>query len=356
MAKGNMIRGVMLLGPEQLEIREVPLPQPGPGELLVKIRAATTCGTDVKVYRRGGHPRMLRVPTLFGHELAGTVAAAGKGVWTFAAGQDVVVANSASCGACDNCRAGRENLCHDLHYLNGAFAEYILVPARFVERGTYSLPRGLSFEEAALAEPLACVLHGIAGCDLERFEKKEGPPGVEVVVYGAGPIGLLFVAALAVNGHRAILADPNPARLEVGRRLGAAKLVPVARGGGQAGLVRQSTTDGAGATVAVDASGVPEVWVDAIQTVRPGGLVNLFGGCAAGTSIPLDTHLLHYSELTVKGVYHHRPATFRAALELLAAKRFDARLLLSAERPLEQVEDALRSMIRKETLKVVIRP
>ena len=346
------MRGAVLLGPEQIEIREVPVSLPGPGEILLSVEAATTCGTDVKVYRRGGHPRMLQVPTLFGHEMAGSVAAVGEGVTAFAVGDKVVVANSAPCGTCGPCHMGRENLCEDLQYINGAYAEFLLVPQRFVERNTYSIPVGLSFERAALSEPLACVIHGINACDLSRF----GTPGdVEILLFGAGPIGLLFVAALAVEGHRVLLADPNPDRLAVGKALGAAEVFEIARGGGQAEMLRAKTQGGKGASVAVDASGVPEVWLDAISCVRPGGLVNLFGGCAPGTSIPLDTHLLHYSELTIKGVYHHRPETIKGALDLLADPDFKADLLLSSEQPIEGVEEALQSMINKESLKVVIK-
>ncbi len=160
--------GAVLLGPERIEIQHLPVPRPGPGALLLSVEAATTCGTDVKVYRRGGHPRMLRVPTLFGHEMSGRVAALGPGVTEFALGDPVVVANSAPCMACDACRRGRENLCEDLQYLNGAFAEFLLVPKRFVRQNTHLIPKGLSFEKAALTEPLGCVLHGIDACDLPR--------------------------------------------------------------------------------------------------------------------------------------------------------------------------------------------
>lgn len=344
--------GAVLLGPERIEIQQVPVPQPDPGEFLLSVEAATTCGTDVKVYRRGGHPRMLRVPTLFGHEMTGRVAAVGPGVKEFSIGDPVVVANSAPCLACDACRTGRENLCEDLHYLNGAFAEFLLVPKRFVQQNTHLIPKNLSFEKAALTEPLGCVLHGIEACDLPRYSQL-GP--VEILVFGAGPIGLLFVAALATEGHRVILADPNPGRLDIGRKLGAAETIEVARGGGQADVARAKTQDGRGVWIAIDATGVPEVWSDAIASLRPGGLVNLFGGCAPGTTIPLDTHLVHYSELTIKGVYHHRPETIRKALRLLANPRFMADLLLSGERPIEAVEEALRSMMHKEALKVVIK-
>jgi L-iditol 2-dehydrogenase len=346
------MQGAMLLGPEEIEIRLVPVPRPGEGELLLKVEAATTCGTDVKVFRRGGHPRMLKAPTLFGHEMAGRIAALGAGVKDYAVGDAIVVANSAPCLACEPCRRGRENLCEDLHYLNGAFAEYLLVPRRFVECNIHRIPEGLSFERAALAEPLACVLHGIDACELERYGVL-GP--VEVLIFGGGPIGLLFVAALANMGHLPVLADPNPNRLSVGRALGADKTIEIARGGAQAAPVRETSPGGKGFWIAVDCTGQPGVWSDAIESVRPGGLVNLFGGCAPGTSIPLDTHLVHYSELTLKGVYHHRPETFRRALALLADPRFGADLLISGVQPIGGVVEALRSMIRKEALKVVIR-
>ena len=156
-------------------------------------------------------------------------------------------------------------------------------------------------------------------------------------------------------GHAPVLADPNPGRLEVGRAVGAARTIAIARGGGQAALVREQSAGGKGFWIAIDCTGQPGVWSDAIESVRPGGLVNLFGGCAPGTSIPLDTHLVHYSELTLKGVYHHRPETFRRALALLADPAFRADLLISGVRPIAGVVDALESMIRKEALKVVIR-
>ncbi|MGI9464020.1 MAG: zinc-dependent alcohol dehydrogenase [Aestuariivirgaceae bacterium] len=347
------MQGAVLTGPKTIEIRDVPVPEPGPGEILVRIRAATTCGTDVKVYLRGGHPRMLKVPTLFGHEMAGEVSVAGDGVTSFPLGDRVVVANSAPCLTCQPCRMGRENLCEDLQYLNGAFAEYLLVPARFVERNTHVIPEGLSFARAAITEPLACVLHGIEACEFARYASDDGP--VEAIIYGAGPIGLLFVAALAFAGHHVIVADPNPARLETAAALGATRTVRITRGGGQADTVRQATAGGKGAWIAVDATGVPEVWADAMASIRPGGLVNLFGGCAPGTTVALDTHLVHYSELTIKGVYHHRPATIKKALQLLGDPAFKADLLISGTRPVSEVQDALESMIAKQSLKLVIK-
>lgn len=347
--------GAVLTGPEQLQIRELPVAALGAGELLLRVGAATTCGTDVKVYRRGGHPRMLKVPTLFGHEMAGTVAALGSGGHKFSVGERIVVANSAPCGECDYCRRKRHNLCRSLVYLNGAFAEYVRVPAAFVARNTYRIPDALPFARAALCEPLACVLHGLDACELERRAVSSGTEEVaEVVVFGAGPIGLLFVAALAREPVRIILADPNPDRLALGERMGAHDSVHIARGGGQARAVRAATRGGEGAEIVIDATGVPQVWRDAIDTACIGGLVNLFGGCAKGTEVPLDTHRVHYDELTIKGVYHHRPATMQRALALLSDPDFPAGLLLSDTVSIAQVESALRAMIDKRALKVVV--
>ncbi|HTG33718.1 MAG TPA: alcohol dehydrogenase catalytic domain-containing protein [Thermoanaerobaculia bacterium] len=345
-----------LIGPERLEMREVPVPVPGAGELLLRVGAATTCGTDLKVFQRGGHPRMLKAPTPFGHEMAGTITSVGTEVEDWRPGDRVVVANSAPCGDCEWCSRGRENLCSRLRYLNGAFSEYLLIPRRFAEVSTYRLPASLPFEIAALAEPLACVLHGLEISGLERAS--------EVVIYGGGPIGLLFVDVLAnspadfpaAGEHHIVLADPNPWRLEVGRGIGANATVQVGRDGGEAARLCRRSRTGDGFDVAIEATGSPAAWQDALASVRPGGLVQLFGGCPPGTTVPLDAHLLHYSEITVKSAYHHRPSTFRRALDLLASGKLHPEALLSAERPLVELEAALRSMRRREALKVVIRP
>ena len=246
-----------LIGPERLELREVPVPVPGEGELLLRVGAATTCGTDLKVFQRGGHPRMLKAPTPFGHEMAGTITSIGTEVESWRPGDRVVVANSAPCGDCEWCSRGRENLCSRLQYLNGAFSEYLLIPRRFAEVSTYRLPASLPFEIAALAEPLACVLHGLEISGLERAS--------EVVIYGGGPIGLLFVDVLAnspadfpaAGEHHIVLADPNPWRLEVGRGIGAHATVQVGRDGGEAARLCRRSRTGDGFDVAIEATGSP---------------------------------------------------------------------------------------------------
>lgn len=348
MAKPPTQKTLYLLGPGQVELRKHKIPEPRPGEILVAVRAATTCGTDLKVFRRGGHPRMLVVPTPFGHEMSGVIVHAGDDVRGWAMNDEVVIANSAPCGVCDYCARGRENLCRDLHYLNGAFSEYIVVPERFVARSLYRKPEGLAFEIAALSEPLACVIHGMDVAAL--------PPKSDCLVIGGGPIGLLFVAMLAAEGHLVTLADPHEQRLETGRALGASQTLEVRRDGRDAQRLRAIGGEGEGFDAVIEATGSPAAWESGIGVVRAGGSVLLFGGCAPGTSVSLDTHLAHYSELTLRGAYHHRPATFARAIDVLARGVFDARLLISGRCGLDGVEGALHAMDRREALKVAVKP
>jgi len=343
-----MQKTVYLLGPEQVELRTCKVPEPGPGEILLAVRAATTCGTDLKVYRRGGHPRMLVVPTPFGHEMAGTIAHLGDGVEGWELQQEVVVANSASCGHCRFCLEERENLCVNLQYLNGAYSNYIIVPERFVERSLYAKPASVPFEHAALAEPLACVLHGYDLLGLNGAK--------DVLVIGAGPIGLLFVDVLVAHGHDVTLADPHESRLEVGRALGAHRFYKADRDGRDTSGLRSRSLAGEGYSIVVEATGATVAWQTALSSVRTGGTVLLFGGCAKGTSVPMDTHSVHYSELRVLGAYHHRPDTFRRAIDLLAEGRLHPGAILSGEMGLDAVGDALVKMGNREGLKYVIRP
>lgn len=326
-------RAVFLLGPEELEVRQVPLKPPAPGELLLRIDAATTCGTDLKVFLRGGHPRMLRVPTPFGHECAGTIAGVGGGIEGWQVGQRAVVVNSAPCGQCRYCRGSRENLCRDLHYLNGAFAEYLVIPPRFVRRSTYGLEGELAAELAALTEPLACVLHGVDVCRLTETS--------DILVLGGGPIGLLFTEVLGLQGHRVTLVDRHAARRSVAERLGARATI--------------ETPESAGFELVIDATGTVRGWEQALLAVAAGGQVLLFGGCPPGSQWTLDTARVHYDEITLRGAYHHRPATVARALDHLAGGGSRLGLLLTGTLPLEDTALAFAGMQRREHLKVVLR-
>src|SRR5579871_139133 len=211
-----MMAGV-LYGKEHLQVEPVSIPEIADGDILVRVRVALTCGTDVKVFRRGYHARMIVPPAVFGHELAGDVVAAGEAVQGFAPGQRVVAANSAPCEQCYFCRRGLQNVCEDLLFNNGAYAEYIRIPARIVKQNTYQIPEHVSYHDAALVEPLACVVRG--------FEETAPKPGDTVAVIGLGPIGLMFVRLAKLYGCRVVAIGRRKTQLDRAAALGADHLV-----------------------------------------------------------------------------------------------------------------------------------
>ncbi len=348
---GTTMLAARFYAPFDLRIEEVPIPQPGPGEALVKVGAATTCGTDLKAYRRG-HPLLFKnLPAPFGHEVAGAIVAVGARVQRFQPGTRVAIANSAPCNRCFFCQRGRQSLCEDLLFLNGAYADYILVPERIVEQNLWELPADLSFVNAALTEPLACALHGIEACDIR--------PGDCVVIIGGGPLGLLLLAGAKLKGAQVILCGRGDERLAAARDLGADEIIDARQFGDTAAevaAVRARTDAQRGADVVIEAVGAPELWEAAAQMARRGGLVNFFGGCAPGTRITLETQPIHYGELTFKGVFHHTPYYFSTALNLIAQQRIPVERLVSGSFPLGGLHEALERLQRHQGIKYAILP
>jgi len=315
---------------------------------LVAIKAALTCGTDLKTYRRG-HPVLIKeTPSVFGHEWAGVIAEIGPGVEGFAVGQRVVAPNSAPCGRCFYCQRERPSLCEDLQLLNGAYAEYIAVPARIVQKNLLLIPDGVTFKQAPVIEPLACAIHGI--------ERSKIQLGDTVCVIGHGPIGLMLTRLATLKGARVIVVGRNPFKLEKARQFGAQALVDISTVADPVDAVRSLTPGGRGVDVAIEAVGLPETWEQALAMTRRGGLVNLFGGCKSGTHIKVDTRRPHYDELEIMGVFHHTPHYVRTALSLIASGQIDADALITHEMPLERLEEAFQLMISGATLKVAILP
>jgi L-iditol 2-dehydrogenase len=275
------VRALLYHGPGDLRLDEVPRPEPGPGDVLVQVEVALTDGTDAKAFRRG-HPLLLgELPSPFGHEFCGVDVATGR---------RVVAANSAPCGECAPCRRGEETLCENLKpFLNGAYAEYLLVPERIAARNLLPVPPRLAPEVAAMTEPLACCLRGVERAELE--------PGRTVAVLGPGPIGLMLCAAAKDAGAHVVAVGGRAERRELAREFGA------------------EPGDGRGADVVIEAVGTAEAWRDALELVRPGGTVVYFGG----REVAVDTFRLHYEELTLRGAFHHTPRHVRAALAFLAS-------------------------------------
>jgi L-iditol 2-dehydrogenase len=327
----------VLYGKERLEIETVEVPKIGAGDVLVRVRAALTCGTDVKVFRRGYHARMIVPPALFGHELAGDIVALGEKVQGFQIGQRVMAANSAPCGECYSCRRGQENLCEDLVFNNGAYAEYIRIPERIVRKNLHLLEDHVGYQDAALAEPLACVLHGLEECALRA--------GDTLAVIGLGPIGMMFVRlAKAVYGARVIAIGRRQPQLDRAARMGADELILNGDGADVVGAVK-GMTEGRGADAVIEAVGLPELWQLAVRLLRRGGVVNFFGGCAAGTEVGLDTNLLHYSELTCKASFHHTPALIRKALDVVGRGYVTAKDFVNGVEPLANLLEVMQHLM-----------
>jgi len=359
------MRAVVLHGKEDARLEEVPVPTPGAGELRVRIRAALTCGTDLKVFRRGYHARMIVPPAIFGHELAGEIDSLGAGTTGWAVGDRVVAANSAPCGECYFCEQDREELCEDLLFLNGAYAEYVVIPQRIARKNLLRIPERLSFEAAALTEPLACAVHGVQETGVRS--------GETVVVCGAGPLGLFLVRCSVLAGARVLMVGRRPDRLQAALRMGAEAAFDTQANepfGSSPQHLNTRTpntffplewvrghTGGHGADRVIEATGSPEVWEQAITLVRKGGTVNLFGGCPAGTSIQIDTGRLHYDALTLLGTFHHTPATIREAVRLLAAGAIPTDIIIQERVGLEQLPQRLPDLARGGgPLKVAVIP
>jgi L-iditol 2-dehydrogenase len=274
------VKAARLYAPGDLRVEDVPRPEPGPGDVLVEIEVALTDGTDLKTFRRG-HPVLLKEsPAPFGHEFCGIVD-----------GRRVVAANSAPCGGCDGCARGEQ--CRALSFLSGAYADWIVVPERIAAVNMHEVPPGLAPEVAAMVEPLACCLRGVERAGVQAGDK--------VAILGAGPIGLMLAACVADAGGWPVVVGGREERRALVEEFGA-----------EAG-------DGGGADIVIEAAGTEQAWFDAEELVRPGGTVVLFGGLPRDARPPLDAYRIHYEELTLRGSFHHTPATVRAALGFLAS-------------------------------------
>lgn len=326
------MRAAVLFGKEEIRVESVS-PQPlKAGEARVSIEAALTCGTDLKVYKRGYHARMLIPPTRFGHEFAGVISELAPDVMAWRVGDRVSVANSAPCGQCFYCRNQQENLCDDLLFLNGAYARSIVIPARIVQKNLLRLKPETRFSDAALVEPLACVVQGVEDAQLRA--------GQRVLVIGAGPIGLMFVALARHLGCQVTVAGRGKKRLEIAHRLGAEVISNV----GEQSASQTAMPPGRVFDVVIEAVGKPETWAAAVRLVRKGGTVNFFGGCPSGTTISLDTALIHYSNLTLLASFHHTPRTVRRALEFIEAGVVRADDFVDGECTLSELPMLFRTM------------
>ena len=343
------MKAVMFYAPKDIRFEEVNVPEPNEGEVLVKVEAALTCGTDVKTFRRG-HPVLIKkTPSGFGHEFSGTIAKLGENVEGFNIGDRVVAANSAPCGECFFCRKGEENLCENLELLNGAYAQYILIPKNIVQKNLIKIPENLPFKLAAFTEPLSNVVHGISRTPINK--------GDTVGVIGIGPIGLMFCALAKLKGAKVIAMGRNPLKLKLAKEFAHAdEVIDLKKYDDPTEIILSMTEEKRGLDVAIECVGLPEIWESVFKLVRRGGCVHLFGGCASGTSVNIDTKRLHYDEVNIISVFHHTPKYFREALNLIATKQVDVEKLITKTMPLKYTKRALEMQQNGEAIKVLIEP
>ena len=325
----QLMTAAVLYGKEDVRIERVPVPVAGPGEVVLRVAAALTCGTDLKVYKRGYHAKMLVPPALFGHEVAGVVEQVGAGVTAFRVGDRVVALNSAPCDACFFCGRDQQNLCDDLLFNNGAYAEFIRVPARIVAKNMLPVPEGVDLAHAALTEPLACVMLGLRDVHARA--------GDTLAVIGAGPIGLLFIHAASLKGLRVIAVVKRESQERAARLFGASEVVRLDRCPDAVAAVRGLTDDGRGADIVIEAVATPLTWGWAVDMVRKGGVVNFFGGPPSGTRVELDTNRLHYNNIELQATFHHTPASVREAFALIASGRFKAAQYITGRAGLQEL-------------------
>lgn len=325
------MRQLFLQKPLDLTLRQVEPPHPGPGEITVKVKAALTCGTDLKFYRRG-HPRW-PLPSGFGHEFSGEVLEVGEGV-AWEPGAPVMVAPSAPCGQCPECRKGLENLCPQCMQVMilGAFADVVRIPAPIVQKNLYPKPPQLDWWQAALLEPLACVVYGLGLVDARR----------KVAILGAGPIGLLYAALARKTARSVVVLGRSPKRLGIARELGVETTTDI--------------QDTKGADLVIECTGQPGVWEDAVTLTAKGGTVLFYGGCPGGTTIALDPRDVLERGLCLKGAFHFTPDAVRTARELLIAGAIPSQLLITDVHPLDDYRNAFARLDRGEAVKLGLEP
>jgi L-iditol 2-dehydrogenase len=365
-----MLSGI-LVKPGVIELRKTEIPEPSRGELLVNIKAALTCGTDLKAFRRG-HP-VIPMPGPFGHEFSGIVSDVGRGITRFKKGDAIMAVHSAPCLVCVYCRKGLYNLCENIMQTKilGAFAEYILLPPHIVRQNVFHKPQNLSFEEAAFLEPLSCVVHGMESVRVRQND--------HALVIGSGPIGLLHLLLLKEKGSTVSVMDKHKDKLKKAKKLGADFVLlsdskcapsptplpsreghiftpspPVGEGKGEGDSKIRTIINKF--DYVFECTGMRDVWEAVVHYVRRGGTVILFGGCKSGTTVTYDTERLHYDEITLKGVFHYTPADVKKAYKLLCNKNLDVSRLISGRFPLKQTRKAFDNLSKGIGIKYAIIP
>ncbi|MDR2740181.1 MAG: zinc-dependent dehydrogenase [Treponema sp.] len=335
---------------DRIEVQEVPTPQADADSVLVKVRACAVCGSDIRIFHHGNS--RVKPPQILGHEASGEVVEAGANVSRFRVGDRVAIGADVPCGECSFCEAGIGNNCQINYAMGyqfaGSFAEYVLLNKTVVNYGpVHIIPSGVDYDEAALAEPLACVLNAVELTNIRL--------GDTVVIIGAGPIGCMIIPIAYMSGaSKVIVVQRSRPRMEAAKKFNADIYICSSEENAVERVLEE--TGGLGADVIFTANPSPQSHVEALNMAKNRARINLFGGLPAGTTVTLDTNLIHYKELLVLGAHGSLPRHHRQALELIAAKRPDIRPYISHYFPLADIQKAFAAAEGHEGLRVVVKP
>ena len=335
---------------DKLTVKEVPDPDVGPDDALVKVHACAVCGSDIRIFHHGNN-RVIP-PAILGHESSGEIVAVGERVSGFVPGDRVAIGSDVPCGECAVCKAGYGNNCAINYAMGyqfpGSFAEYVLLNKTILEFGpVHKMPDNMTWDEGALAEPLACVLNAVEFTGIKL--------GDTVVVMGAGPIGSMIIPVALMSGATKVIAiNRSPGRLEFAKKVGA-DVVICSSEEDQIKRVLEETK-GLGADVIFTANPSPGSHADALKMAKNRGRVNLFGGLPAGTKVDLETNLIHYKELIVTGAHGSVPRHHRQAIELIASGKLDMKAFVSHHFSLDDIGEAFKTAEGKEGLRVIVNP
>ena len=334
----------ILTRPGEIELRETAIPEPCEGELLIEVKSSLTCGTDLKAFIRG-HP-VIPMPGPFGHEFSGIVVEKGKGTAKFKVGDPIMGVHSAPCLNCSYCKRRLYNLCENLMSTKvlGAFSEYLLLPSHVVKQNVFKKPKTLGFSEAAFLEPLACVVHGMEPLGIKKNDT--------VFIIGAGPIGLLHLVLAKSKGAKVMITGLEEGRLKTAKKLGADLVFDPS----QTVKSVRDFTEGIGADFIFECTGQPDIWEAAVEYVRKGGTIVLFGGCKSGAVVKFNAERLHYDEITLKGTFHFTPQDVTKAFGLLTGKKVDVRKLISGTYPLKDIREVFAKLAKGDGIKYVLTP
>ncbi|MDK2809493.1 MAG: L-iditol 2-dehydrogenase [Petroclostridium sp.] len=342
------MRALVFKKPKEFAVEERPIPEVKEGEVLVQVKYAGVCGTDVRIYNG---TKKIGAPRITGHEFAGEVIEIGKGVTSVKVGDRVTVYPMIACNECYACLSGRTNICVNritLGYeLDGGFAEFVKIPKEAVERGNIiKLPQNVSYEEGAVSEPMTAAYHGI-----ERSGLKSGNT---VAIIGTGPIGLCHVQLAKLKGpKKIIIVEPDEQKRKLALEFGATDTINPLDGDVHNKVM--DLTQGEGVDVVILDVGLPKVIEGSLSYVKKGGMFLLFAGCPVGSSITIDPNLIHYKEIMFTGSSSSSPENQSKVLELLSTGKINLKKLITGTFHLEDWEQAFNMKANYQGLKSVFK-